>query len=260
MKSIIPETPNYAKELVVVIFLSVLFGMVELVGWYRPIRGVIEFIGVPINSAQVRFVQAIATPGQYLVQSFNQAEKTKQLEENYAAALSQLSELEKLRQENQALRSLLENSDRTLESRKITSPLISLSKPTIAAGVSEGVAVGNMVTARGVLLGLVEEVSEHQSSVALLSGRESSPVLAETEGNIQGIIEGNGRRVIFTQVPRDYELEVGQRVVTLGQPGIPSGIFIGTIEEVITNQAAPVHSAILSQQVSFYQMPVVEVW
>lgn len=260
MKSIVPESPKYLREVAVTVSLILLLGLVELVGWFRPVRAAVELSTAPIAQVQIRLIHAITVPGNYVGQVITQSQKVRQLEHNYAAVLAQLSELEQLRRENQALRELLENSDRTLELRQVAAPIVSLSVPTIAAGADEGVQLGAMITARGVLLGSVSEVMVHQASVSLLTNFGASPVLAESDSGVQGLVKGDGKRVLFTEIPRESELTVGQRVVSLGQPGISHGLFIGTITEIITEQAAPVHTAVLDQHISFYEVPIVEVW
>lgn len=260
MKSIVPESPHHLQEAGLVIVLVLLLGLAELVGWFTPIRAAIEVVSAPIAHFQVQVVHVATVPGRYIGQVVRQSQRVRELEHNYAAVLAQLSELEHLRRENQALRELLENSDRTLQERQVAAPIISLALPTVAAGSAQGVQAGAVITSRGVLLGTVSEVSIHQSSVTLLTGYSTTAVLAESDTGVQGLVKGDGKRILFTEVPREAELRPGQRVVSLGQQGITKGLFIGTVSELITDQAAPVQTAVLNQHISFYEVPVVEVW
>ena len=52
---------------------------------------------------------------------------------------------------------------------------------------------------------------------------------------------------------------VGERVLTLGQPGVPSNLYVGSIQNLLTKSADPVQSAVLEQYVSFYEASLVEV-
>lgn len=260
MKLILHEKPKYFQEVIGIFALVILLGLMELVGWIRLINPPIQAVSLPLNQVYARAIGAISRSTSYLGRVLTSPEEMRQLEHNYAGALAGLSELDELRQENQILREMLENTDRTLETRIITAPIVSLSVPAVSAGEHEGVLVGSMVGARGVLLGRVKEVSTHQSTVDLFSGVTSAPVLVRTESGVQGMIQGNGQQVILTQIPREAEIESGQRVVTLGQPGISSGLLIGTIGENITEESAPVQSAIVNQHISFYEISVVEVW
>lgn len=260
MKSILPESPKYGQEIIIIVSLVIVMGLMELVGWFGSIKPVAQALGLPLSVTQARIIKSVSGGVNYFSRSVLRPTEIRELEQNYAKALANLSELDQLRQENQILREMLENTDRTLETKIITAPIVSLSAPAVSAGEQEGIVPGSVVGAHGVLLGRVKEVSAHQSTVELFSGRSSAPVLVKTEDGAQGLVQGNGQQVILTQVPRDELISTGQRVVTLGQPGISAGLLIGTIGEIITKESSPVQSAIVNQLVSFYGVSIVEVW
>lgn len=260
MKLILPETPRYSRELLGILVFVIVISLMELVGWLGIIKPVVERVGLPLSQIHARVIGSVASSANYFGQAVLRTEQVRELERGYAIALAQLSELEQLRQENQILREMLENTDRTLETKRITAPIVSLSVPAISAGEQEGVVSGSMVGARGILLGRVKEVSMHQSTVELFSGPASAPVLVKTESGVQGLVQGNGQQVILTQIPREEAIAGGQRVITLGQPGISSGLLVGTVGEIITRDSAPVQSAVVNQPVSFYEVSIVEVW
>jgi cell shape-determining protein MreC len=260
MKTILRKSPQYFQEIMGVLALVIVMSLMELVGWLSSIKPVVELLLLPASRTFSTLIIGSTTPAIHFGQMISRPNQLRELEQSYAVALSQLSELDQLRRENLALREMLENTDRTLTKKLITAPIVSLSVPAIAAGQQDGVLPGSQIGARGVLLGVVQEVSVHQSTVKLLSGHDSAPVLVQTEKGVQGLVEGNGQEVILTQIPREEVIASGQRVVTLGQPGIAGGLLVGTIGEIITSDSAPVQSAIVNQLVSFYELSIVEVW
>lgn len=249
-----------SKEYLTALLLIILVGMGEYVGWTTPVAGQTQRMINPILAFEAEIVRVVYWPFESLFVGYHSAEQLRTMQNKFAAQSAELHELAKLRRENQTLRGLLENSDRTLEDRKIASPVVSLAYPAVASGTKHGVSQGGMVTFQNTLLGVVTQVSEHQARVALLTKKDSLPVLAKTENGVQGIVVGDGKRVRLTEIPHSAEVNKGDRVVTVGQEGIKRDVLIGTIREVETRPSAPTQTAIIEQLVSFYDAPVVEIW
>ena len=213
----------------------------------------------PMMVAHTRLFHSLTAPYRQGLAAWNAAERVQDLELRTAEYQAQLSELDQLRQENQALRQLLENSDRKLEQRIIASPLVSYALPSVAAGSVQGVREGGLVLVKNTLVGRISKVGDNQSEVTLLSSPNSNPIISQTELGSKGIVVGDGRNVLLTEVPLDQDLTVGERVVTVGQEGVGRGIFVGTIIRVETRETAPVKTAVLEQFVSFYDVTIVEI-
>lgn len=102
-------------------------------------------------------------------------------------------------------------------------------------GVRRGAAV---LTANGVLVGVLVDVGQDVSSVRLLRSPGVS-LLGKVAGKetVFGIVESpDGLTVRFTQVPKGESLDVGDVVVTnLGFLGVPPDIPLGTVVEVTGN-------------------------
>lgn len=187
------------------------------------------------------------------------AEKIQDLELRLASATVSLAELESLRKENEELRFLLGNTDRGSERSIIASPIVAFARPALAAGAHSGVQPGAVVLSRNVLLGQVTEVSEYESRVVLLSETASQPVLAKTSSGTTGIVVGDGRRVMLTEVSKEQALTVGDSVITAGQPQIEHNLLIGRITRIFNDPVASVQSAIIQQPTTFFETPIVEV-
>jgi cell shape-determining protein MreC len=233
--------------------------LLELTGLSQPVVGLVSRGVEPVRQLWVGGLSLIYRTGDSLQKLPKAAQRIQDLELRLAEASAALAELETLRKENQELKFLLGNSDLRGERGVITSPVIAFSQPAIAAGQSAGIQQGAVVLSRNTLLGQVAEVHPHQSSVTLLSEKNAQPILAKTESGVRGLIMGDGRKVVFTEVAKQDVLTMGERIVTMGQPQIEQDLPIGKIIKINDDPTASIKSAIVEQYVSFFETPLVEV-
>lgn len=241
------------------LFLAALIGVAEIVGvgaWW--VNNAVRVV-VPIKQAWVRGMGSFSNAYQSIQKLPRSAARIQDLELRLAEASASLAELETLRRENEELRFLLHNTDRPFERTHLAAPIIAFAQPAIGLGSQAGVQVGAVVLSRNTLLGQVSQVGEYESQVTLLSEVDAPPVLAKTESGVEGLIVGDGRKVLFTQVAKDAVLHEGERVVTLGQPQIEQDLPIGRIVKVNNNPVDSIQSAIIEQYASFFETPIVEV-
>ena len=207
-----------------------------------------------------QILQKITTPFKKIASLWRLTSRLEDLQYRYSETAAALVQVKTLEQENQELRKLLENSDRSYRQVIITAPVISFDQSFIAIGKQSGVKPGSAVLYKNTLLGLVDQVEDKQSSVLLLSKLNDFYILAETEMGTKGIIKGNGREILLTEVTNDQQLEIGQLVFTSSQLNIEKGLLIGRIARVIDgNQALAVKTAVVEQLVNFYEASLVEV-
>lgn len=187
--------------------------------------------------------------------------KLEDLQYRYSEAATALIEVNALKKENQELRKILENSDRSYQQSIITAPVISFAQSFVAAGSQSGIRSGSAVLYKGTLLGLIDQVQEKQSSVLLLRQLSNTGLLVETSDGVKGLLKGNGREVLLTEVASDANLEIGQLVMTSSQVGLQKGLLIGRIVKILTdNQALATKTALVEQLVSFYETSIVEIF
>lgn len=243
--------------LLIIIFFVMLF---DFVGWFNGLRYLGEKISNPVLAFNVRLVEKLSRPYDYFVFSFTKSRYLKQLESDYAQALAKLNELDALKAENKELKKFLGASDRRIAEKTIIgSPILSLAYPAVGVGSVSGVKENDMVLIDDVLVGTTETVTEYQSKVSLLSSRRKKRILARTESGIEGVIDGDGRNVLLTHIPRSTEIKEGERIVTVGQEGIEKNILIGTVKKVNNSPSDSTSTYIVSQLVSFYDAVLVEV-
>lgn len=222
-----------------------------------------SFLTETVNSWKEQnfsFLQKIAHPFSRFAEMWNLTARLEDLQYRYSETAAISIKVESLEKENQELRKILENSDRSYQQTIITAPVISFAQSFVAAGSQSGVKAGSAVLYKGTLLGLIDEVEDRQSSVRLLSNFFDSGILAETNVGTKGLLKGNGREIIFTEIPSDANLEIGQLVFTTAQANLEKGLLIGRVARILTeNQASATKTAIIEQMLSFYETSLVEI-
>jgi|SaaInlStandDraft_5_1057022.scaffolds.fasta_scaffold06347_5 rod shape-determining protein MreC len=178
------------------------------------------------------------------------------LEELYASrdslAVDQVKYHELL-DRNLQLEALLSYTERSA-STSVTASIISRSLEAshrfiIDVGSASGIAIGQaVVVGDGILIGKVSSVSEFTSTVTALPHKESavaSSIFNETR--TIGIVEGGkGNLLTMSFIPDSERLKQNDLVVTSGlEDGIPSGLIVGIINAVITNDHSPFQQAIV---------------
>lgn len=230
------------------------------VGWSGVVIQNLQTTLAPVSEVVASSILLIERPFYSFNHMYSSAAELSIVKEKYAASLAELGELERLKVENQQLRQMIENRHLSLSERVIATPVASYAYPAVAAGLNQGVRAGGLVMVADTLLGRITSTELEESRVQLLSSQDAQPVLAQTQAGVQGLVKGNGRAVLLTQLPPDITLTAGERVVTLGQPGIKPGVFIGVIAADQVQGTAATKTVVLDQLVSFYTTPLVEIW
>ncbi len=243
-----------------------LFFVVIIVVFFCQLTGLDSFLTEVANSfsrplikVQLKMLAFVNSSTEIFKQQYQLARKVQDLELRLSQATANLGELDQLKKENQELRNLLNSSDRSLGRVVLTQPILSYAQPVIGLPKDEEIAIGAGVLVEGTLVGTVQEVKQDIAILTLLWQKNSTPVLATTEMGVQGLVIGDGRRVLLTEVQMDEELEVGQRVVTTGQKGIEKGLLIGIIRSLQSSTSDATKTAVIEQYVSFYEAQLVEI-
>lgn len=235
------------------------FVIIELAGFTGSFHSLVTWVFRPALEVNRTIVQTIEWPVATAFEARKLARRVQQLEIQYAQAIADLSKLEGVEEENRELKRLLENTDRSFRETRVAGSLVSLARPAVSVGKDEGIEVGNEVIVNGILIGSVSEVTPTLSFISLLTQPDHPAVLAQTSQDTKGVVVGTGRALMLTEVPLDAPLEIGDRVITLGQPGISSDLVIGQVVRIEKDPAAPIKEAQLEQVVDFYQTRIVEI-
>lgn len=241
------------------LFLIVLITVLEVAGLAQPIVGSVGWLVTPVKRIWVTTLGGVYGLGDSLQKLPKAAQRIQDLELRLAEASTSLAELETVKQENEQLRAILTASTNLSDRTLISTPVIAFAQPAVAAGQEAGVNVGAVVLSNNILLGQIAQVGRYQSTVVLLFAKESQPLLATTDQGVSGLVVGDGKKVLFTEVPKEAKLQVGERLVTLGQPQVEAGLPIGKIVKVTNDPVLSVQSAVVEQYVSFFETPIVEI-
>lgn len=255
----------YAKPWVIAVGVLVSCIVLEYAGLLQWFRSGVEFGTQPLRQTTVKMLHVFQQPLEFARVSNMKYTYILDLELKYSQAAAELSEMQKLRQENQELRTLLEQEKASPSaqtknfSRRFVS-IVSYAQPTIALGSADGLRGGEAVRIAGTLIGKVTILADHQAQLRLLHiASPTDPILGQIEGGVSGIVTGNGTEVVMKEVPVEASIEVGKRVETRGQFGMQSGLYIGRVQRIIREEGAPTQTIIIDQGVSFFRTTVVEV-
>ncbi len=224
-----------------------------------PLSGVLGVITAPARSA-------FSSLAGWMEDRYNYAFRYDALEQENEELKQRVAELEESArlgedalEENERLRDLLglaqQRSDFVLESARVTARGATnwASTLTLSKGSKHGVAVGNCVVDQyGNLVGVVDEVAYNWCTIITvldpelemggLVSRTNSPAILEGDFALMG--EG---KLKLTYLPENTQLIAGDEVLTSGMGGVyPSGLKVGTIDEILTDASGIARYAVLS--------------
>jgi len=234
-------------------------GVIEFFGLLQPLRRLSEWLLVPVMSVSGQVVQDLELPYFVVHQSFQNYIYIQDIESRYAETTAQLGELNALKKENEELRQLMEKQTKSETVKPVIAPILAYSQPYIGKGQREGVHPGDLVLIAQTLVGRVDEVSDSQSVMTLLTSTTSLPILVQTESGVNGVLMGDGTQLFMKEIPQDASIHAGERVVTLGQAEVPAGLSVGRIQSVSRSAVNSSQVAVIDQVISFYQSHIVEV-
>lgn len=149
-------------------------------------------------------------------------------------------QVNKLRQygiQNEELASLLSLKDTTsypLQSASVVSKSVNVSQGTITLNVgrNEGIKPGMPVINDQGLLGIVYDISDDYSIVRTLKNIDLKLTVKDERSRIDGIMKWNGDELVIINVPKTYDVQPGDRIITSEISSIvpvplPVGLAIG---------------------------------
>ncbi len=249
------------KKLLIQGIVILLFGITEFLGLMTPVRGIGERLFSPLLGFSTQLIEITLMPYHLVKKNMLGYQYIRDLELKYSQAAAESAELANLRAENAELRALIEKKDsfQSLNNQVIIAPIVSYGQPFIGKGQEDGVNEGNLILLGDTFIGRVGKTSAHQAEVILLQQASSQPVLAKTESGVSGVIVGDGKQLVLKELPTDTEIKTGEKISSEGQPGVPKGMFIGTVKEVQKQANSSMQTAIITQVASFYESHIVEV-
>ena len=175
--------------------------------------------------------------------SSDESLEIKKLKDENAAILKKFLDYQKLKGDNEALRSQFETGE-SASYKLIPARVVGFSGNNtmphsliIDLGQKSGIMPGEAVIYKNNLIGKVDLVEGVYSRVILTHNPKFSTLGQTLENNALGIIKGQGDFILLDHVSISDRLKVGEAVVTRGDlnekgVGVPAGLTVGKMEAI----------------------------
>ncbi|MDC3412471.1 rod shape-determining protein MreC [Terrihalobacillus insolitus] len=200
----------------------------------------------------------------------NTYEENRLLKDRLEQYKNLLVDVQKLKEDNQELRSVLNKTEALTDYQSIQASVIAQSperwfeQVTINKGMQDGVQPNMAVITGEGMIGKVNSTSKFTSTVQLLSGFDRLNRISVTvygqEGDEKGqpgLISGfdKEKETLILEGIQDTSIEVGDSVVSSGLGGIfPENLVIGTVEEVSPGQYGLTQTAYVTPAADLYDV------
>ena len=252
-RSFFIKNHSYSKEKCIAFVFSVivLLLFLNLSSFPKQIKNTFYFVSEPVQewlwvkgSAFSDFFEGIIQGSQIKKENDWLLSQNKQL-------INQNIELEKLREENKALRLALGLSleeDFDLEFAQVIGRDFSNNIIIINKGAEDNLKTNfPLITEEKVLIGKIVEVYENISKIQLLSSQESLLNIEVFNKNIHGLLKGKNSSDYFLDlIPEDSEIFSDDLIVTSGFGGdFPKGLLVGMISSIKDSETISFKEAIV---------------
>lgn len=227
------------------------------------ISNVVGIVSLPAQKALTGFTGWVGSIYSYTYEYDALKAENESLKKQIAEMEKSVRQAQYDQEENERLRELLKLSqqrrDFVFESATIVSRSSSnwTASVTLSKGSAQGVKAGDsIVTETGVLVGVIVEVGTNWSTAITVTDPDTelgalifrTGEAAIAEGDFE--LMGSGK-LKLTYLPEDVRLLNGDLIVTSGRGGVlPSGLIIGTVDEVKTDVSGLTDYAVITPSVS----------
>lgn len=268
---------NFFRSKKLFIILVGFIVLVVLIGYSLNNRGQLNFAEKVVSDAvgwvqnvvqaPVTFVTDIASN----ISDFKTTyEENQVLREQLSQQKSLVYDLQKVEDENEELRSIIDMTETVRDYEPINATVIARSpeqwvnQVTINRGESDGVEENMVVRTAEGMIGKILHTSKGTSTVQLLTGfdefnRVSATVLREDDSDIFGMIEGfddETEMLLFRIIEEsDDDVKEGDTVYSSELGGeFPAGITIGEVKEVVADQYGLTKIAMVEPAADFFDI------
>jgi len=222
----------------------------------QPVERIFSFLGFKINDT----FSVLGSIGTLKAENARLSNENIQLQ-------SQVARLSTEEWENISLRDQLGVSQKTafvkLSAEVIGRTYTDLGRwITVDRGSIDGVRAGMpVVIGDGVLVGRIDDVSSDNARVMLLTHPESAINAQDESTQAEGVVRGAyGLGFLFDRVPQTDSIAIGDRVSTSGLGGgVPSGLLVGTVEEILQTPDHLFQQATLKPTIPFEKIRFVHI-
>lgn len=229
MRSIVSRIWYGYKEYIILVVL-LLFSLMLISFSQKPAIRKVKTVSFGAFAFLTSGVSAVLEP-------FQTGFEVQRLREANARLMLQVNRLRENSFQNEELRGMLgfkDTSNLPLISASIVSKFVSTSQGNfiINIGEKEGIRSGMPVINHQGLIGTVYTVGPDFSIVRTLRNTELKVAVRNQRSRFDGVLEWNGSELIIKNIPKTFDMEVGDRIVTSDfstkfPPSIPVGIVTG---------------------------------
>ncbi|HLG33225.1 MAG TPA: rod shape-determining protein MreC [Ignavibacteriaceae bacterium] len=165
-------------------------------------------------------------------------EENEELRKANAELMMQISKLREYGITNEQLRGLIglkDTANLPLIPATVVSKSLSLTQHTITlnAGLKDSVKPGMPVVNYSGLIGMVHSSSENFSIVRTLKNVDLKLTVKNERSRIHGIMKWDGEEFIIVNIPKTYDFEIGDRIITSELSSIvPVPLPVGLVQEI----------------------------
>lgn len=230
---------NKSFFVAVIILLLIFF---HIVGALSPSQSLIFRITSPLTSAFYRISTSIqGASDRASLSKHDLVDENQRLKNELNTVLTEKAELELLKDENQALKQIVDFIEEEGYEYKIArivarEPTAEVEALIINKGRDDGIRKNQAVLSEdGIVIGKVYQVNSKFSTVLLLMDKHAKlAVTIMNEERTMGLLEGSfGLVAQVNLIPRDARVNPGDLIITSGtEKNIPNGLVVGQVEEI----------------------------
>lgn len=234
------------RSFLIWVMVSLALVIIDQLGWTSGSRSKVEALLVPFERKFYQASRGIQRPWQMLKFWNTGVEKIEDLERQVAQLTSQALRVEQLEEENASLRKLL-GAVHPPQRKFIPAAIVAREDElALDVGSESGVEIDDGVVWEDVLIGTVIEVTPRMSRVRLLADTDSSIAVYLPSTGADGLLQGRfGSQMVMVQVLQTEELKTDAMVATSGEFGLPRGLVVGKVSEVISDETDVYQEAIV---------------
>lgn len=224
---------------------SILIIFTDKSGFLTDLHRFAQGFATPVESRLFVLRRTLISPFSVFLSISDKDKKIQELEKENAGLLSQFSQMQALKEENEKARHLLGASlppSWRFEPARVTSVFADRMFLTSDAALSLGMPVITSGDKGGVFVGLVESVAGKEATVVLPTSESAKNTVLvrdrETgERHGAGILFGRSGKLILEQVLASETIKEGDIVVTSGA-NLPPELLVGYVTRVLETKGA----------------------
>ncbi len=260
--------------LLVVVVISAVLGIISKTG-NNPVANAVNTIFSPVYTVLQKVTQPVDNFFEYLSDMKDLKAENERLKSELSTLKKESRNQEEYKKENDRLKKLLDLTDELSNYETVAAKVVAYEpgnwfyELTLNKGTKQGISASDVVVTEAGLVGKVVEAGPNWAKVStILDSSNAVGIKLNRTGDI-GVVQGDltllkSRRLRIEYISKDTSLISGDLLKTSGLGGLyPSGISVGTVEEVQIDNIGELSKAIVKPSVdldNIYEVAVITNW